>query len=88
MDSDSEGSSGAPPWSPSSSESGDGGNRKATTPPRSASYEPNRCHQTNLKAEFKQLAAYLVDKKAPKALREALQRVVDPLRALGPVFAG
>ena len=71
MDSDSEGSSGAPPWSPDSSESGDSGNRNATTPPCSASYEPNRCQQTNLNAEFKQLAAYLVDRKAPKALYKA-----------------
>jgi hypothetical protein len=77
MDSDSEGSSGAPPWSPDSSESGDSGNRNATTPPCSASYEPNRCQQTNLNAEFEQLAAYLVDRKAPKALCKALQRIQD-----------
>jgi hypothetical protein len=67
MDSDSEGSS----------ESGVGGNSDATTPPRSSSYESNRCQQTNPNAEFEQLAAYLVDKKAPKALREALQRIQD-----------
>ena len=72
MDLDSEESSGAPLWSPSSSESSDGGNCNATTPLRSALYKPNRCQQTNLNAEFEQLAAYLVDRKAPKALCKAL----------------
>jgi hypothetical protein len=77
MDSDSEDSSGEPPWSPSSSEGGDRRYSNATTPPRGASYEPNRCQQTNLNAEFEQFAAYLVDRMAPKALREALQRIQD-----------
>jgi hypothetical protein len=69
MDSDSEDSSSGPPWSPSSSEGGDRGNSNATAPPRSASYEPNSCQQTNLNAEFDQPAAYLVGMKAPKALQ-------------------
>ena len=77
MDSDSEGSSGAPLWSPDSSESSNGGNYNTTTPLCSALYKPNRCQQTNLNAKFKQLAAYLVDRKAPKALCKALQRIQD-----------
>src|SRR3979490_1430469 len=77
MDSDSEDSSDSPPWSPSSGEGGHCRNSNATTPPRSASDEPNCCQQTNLNTEFEQLAAYLVDRKAPKALGKALQRIQD-----------
>ena len=76
MDSDSEGSSGAPPWSPRSSGSSDGSSdSNATAPPRSTPYEPNSCQQIDLNTEFEQLAAYLVDKKAPETLQTALQRI-------------
>lgn len=81
MDSDSEGSSGSP-WSPrSSSDGGDGGDggdgSNATTPPHPTPHEPNSCQQTNLNTEFEQIAAYLVDKKAPASLQVALQRIQD-----------
>ena len=78
MDSDSEGSSGAPPWSPQSSDSGNGGDgSNATTPPQPTPQEPNSCQQIELNTEFEQLAAYLVDKKAPETLQSALQRIQD-----------
>ena len=78
MDSNSEGSSGAPPWSPQSSDIGDGGDgSNATTPPHPTPHEPNSCQQIDLNAEFEQLAAYLVDKKAPETLQTALQRIQD-----------
>jgi hypothetical protein len=78
MDSDSEGSSGAPLWSPRSSDSSDGGSgSNATTPPHSTPHEPNSCQQIDLSTEFKQLAVYLVNKKASETLQTALQRIYD-----------
>jgi hypothetical protein len=79
MDSDSEGSSGSPPWSPrSSSDGGDGGDgSNATTLPHPTLYEPNSCQQIDLNTEFEQLAAYLVDKKSPETLQVDLQRIQD-----------
>jgi cell division septation protein DedD len=81
MDSDSEGAGGSPPSSPWSSDGGrDGGRSDATstttailaTPP-----ETIGCQQATLKDEFNQLAAYLAEEKALKAVRNAFKQTYD-----------